>query len=184
MNSGIWPWRKLKSFELHDGVMRNLRMKTAPFYSKQSCCWFWQQELLYAKNTPVSLVIPIAKVWTKERDLNLRDKNDAWIIFIYFWASWLCQGLHCHIRCAHSCSPFAHRSTGTNGESGMQLPRGTETHGIGQKESGTAAAWSRTWKMSLCRAWGWEIRVATAVGRFLTGVRVRSPGDHSSGFNL
>lgn len=30
MNSGIWPWRKLKSLELHDGVMRNFRMKTAP----------------------------------------------------------------------------------------------------------------------------------------------------------
>lgn len=34
-----------------------------------------------------------------------------------------------HVRCAHSCSPFAHRSTGTNGESGMQLPRGTKTMG-------------------------------------------------------
>lgn len=30
--------KTVKSFELHDGVMRNLRMKTAPFSSKQSCC--------------------------------------------------------------------------------------------------------------------------------------------------
>lgn len=49
-------------------------------------------ELLYTKNTPVSLAIPIAKVWTKERDLNLWGKNDAWIIFIHFWVSRLCQG--------------------------------------------------------------------------------------------
>lgn len=30
--------KTVKSFELLDGVLRNLRMKTAPFSSKQSCC--------------------------------------------------------------------------------------------------------------------------------------------------
>lgn len=133
--------KTVKSFELHDGVMRNLTMKTAPFSSKQELLLILATELLYAKNTPLSLVVPICK------GLNQRTRSEFYKIkmtlelFLSVSESLgRARGCTVALDVRHSCSPFAHRSTGTNGESGMQLPRGTKSHGMGQKESGTAAA--------------------------------------------
>lgn len=51
--------KSVKSLELHDGVMRNFRMKTRDHLEMMLIL---AAELLCTKNTPVSLAIPIAKV--------------------------------------------------------------------------------------------------------------------------
>lgn len=54
--------KTVKSFELHDGIMRNLRTKTA---NKQSCCWFWQQSFCMLKIHQFHWSYPLQRSETK-----------------------------------------------------------------------------------------------------------------------